>query len=194
MGRWSHRCGGSLLHTPILTGEGSLVMLATPPKVLEKLQLIEHLELWLLVRALYGLRQSPMLRAQHRDNCMGSHEAAIRMRRGKTITSWWGVRDAAGVFVGIVPIYVDDYLIMGPVWVIKLLTEMIQKEWDTSELAILSKTNSVKFLGMELTLHGLYLSQQPYIEELLRSYDMKESDQSKIPVNKENAVFDLLAD
>ena len=70
-------------------------------------------------------------------------------------------------------IYVDDYLILGPQAVIKTLAAMVQGEWETSELSILSERNPIKFLGMELTLHEeeIYVSQQGYIDELLRSHE-----------------------
>ena len=76
------------------------------------------------------------------------------MKRGRTITSWWSVRDRGGNLVAIILIYVDDYLIMGPVELIRALTAMVQREWETSDLTILSEDCEVKFLGMELSIRG----------------------------------------
>ncbi|CAE7443424.1 unnamed protein product, partial [Symbiodinium sp. CCMP2456] len=161
----------AFLKTPIGDDEGDPVIVATPPKLLQELNLIQASELWGLVRALYGLRQSPVLWSRHRDRRMDAMKppTGFAMMRGRTISSWWSVRDARGRLSAVILIYVDDYLILGPPRLIQMLTDMIQQEWDTSDLSILSEENAVKFLGMELTLRGeeMYLSQQGYIEELI---------------------------
>ncbi|CAE7901398.1 TY5A, partial [Symbiodinium sp. KB8] len=71
---------------------------------------------------------------------------------------------------------------------------MVQNEWETSELSILSERNPIKFLGMELTLkrEDIYVSQQGYIAELMRSHGLSTGDQSRIPVGKDDAVYELL--
>ena len=186
----------AFLRTPIGTHSDDPVIVATPPRLLQQLDLIESQELWGLVRALYGLRQSPVLWARYRDNQMMRMQPkdGMVMERGRTITSWWSVRDKYGNLTAVIVIYVDDYLILGPQAVIKTLAAMVQGEWETSELSILSERNPIKFLGMELTLHEeeIYVSQQGYIDELLRSHELSASDQSRIPVGKDEAVYDLL--
>ncbi|CAE7305023.1 unnamed protein product [Symbiodinium microadriaticum] len=57
----------AFLKTPIGTSVNHPVILIQPPKLLQALNLAAPLELWALVRALYGLRQSPALWAEHRD-------------------------------------------------------------------------------------------------------------------------------
>ncbi|CAE7189850.1 unnamed protein product, partial [Symbiodinium sp. CCMP2456] len=188
----------AFLKTPIGNDVGDPVIIATPPKLLQELNLIQAHELWRLVRALYGLRQSPVLWSRHRDRRMEAMKlpAGLAMTRGRTISSWWSVRDARGRLSAVILIYVDDYLILGPRRVIQMLTDMIQQEWDTSDLSILSEENAVKFLGMELTVRGeeWYLSQQGYIEELIRAYELQPGDQSRIPIAKDDAVYEVLPD
>ncbi|CAE7210219.1 GIP [Symbiodinium sp. CCMP2592] len=186
----------AFLRTPLGESPDDPVIIATPPKILLDLQLITSQELWALVRALYGLRQSPVLWSRHRDRRMEQMvpPKGLVMSRGKTITSWWSVKDRSGRLMAIILIYVDDYMIMGPVELIKGLTAMVQGEWETSDLTILSEDNEVKFLGMELSLRqgSLCISQRGYIDELLRAHEVGESEVSKIPISKDDATYDLL--
>ncbi|CAE7245980.1 unnamed protein product [Symbiodinium sp. CCMP2456] len=186
----------AFLKTPIGNDADDPVIIATPPKLLQELNLIQAHELWGLVRALYGLRQSPVLWSRHRDRRMEAMKppAGFAMSRGRTISSWWSVRDMRGRLSAVILIYVDDYLVLGPKKVIQMLTDMIQEEWDTSDLSILTEDNAVKFLGMELTKRGeeMYLSQQGYIEELIRAYELQPGDHSRIPIAKDDAVYEVL--
>ncbi|OLQ02805.1 Retrovirus-related Pol polyprotein from transposon TNT 1-94 [Symbiodinium microadriaticum] len=186
----------AFLRTPIGARSDDPIIIATPPRLLRQLDLIESQELWGLIRALYGLRQSPVLWARHRDQQMMSMQppGGLSMERGRTITSWWSVRNRNGQLTAVILIYVDDYLLLGPREVIEGLAAMVQKEWETSELSILSERNPIKFLGMELTLQEeeIYVNQQGYIEELMRSHGMSAGDHSRIPVGKDDAVYDLL--
>ncbi|CAE7229590.1 GIP, partial [Symbiodinium sp. CCMP2456] len=187
----------AFIRTPLGESSDDPVIVATPPRILQELGLITSQELWALVRALYGLRQSPMLWARYRDRRMQSMVAPhnLVMSRGRTITSWWSIKDQSGSLVAIILIYVDDYLILGPKEVLQDLAAMVQEEWETSDLSILTEDNEVKFLGMELSLKNgeIRLGQRGYVEELMRAYDMKDTDVSKIPLNKDEAVYEVLS-
>ncbi|CAE7226300.1 GIP, partial [Symbiodinium sp. CCMP2456] len=187
----------AFIRTPLGENSDDPVVVATPPRILQELGLITSQELWALVRALYGLRQSPMLWARYRDRRMQSMVAPhnLVMSRGRTITSWWSIKDQSGRLVAIILIYVDDYLILGPKEVLQDLAAMVQEEWETSDLSILTEDNEVKFLGMELSLKNgeIRLGQRGYVEELMRAYDMKDTDVSKIPLNKDEAVYEVLS-
>ena len=188
----------AFLRTPLGECPDDPVIIATPPRILHDLQLITHQELWALVRALYGLRQSPVLWSRYRDRRMEQMRPpqGLIMKRGRTITSWWSVRDRGGNLVAIILIYVDDYLIMGPIELIRALTAMVQKEWETSDLTILSEDCEVKFLGMELSIRGgsLCISQKGYIDELLRAHGVDATEGSKIPLSKDDATYEVLPD
>ena len=186
----------AFLKTPIGTSVNHPVILIQPPKLLQALNLAAPLELWALVRALYGLRQSPALWAEHRDYTIerAPKPEGLRMIKGRTVTSWWGVYDAQNNLVAVVLIYVDDFLLCGTRPVVEQLSAMIQSIWETSPLSVLRSDNPIRFLGMELSVRGreqgVYISQQGYVDEMLKSHGIVDKD--KIPIGKEQAVYEVL--
>ena len=186
----------AFLKTPIGTSVNHPVILIQPPRLLQALNLAAPLELWALVRALYGLRQSPALWAEHRDYTIerAPKPEGLRLLKGKTVTSWWGVYDARNNLVAVVLIYVDDFLLCGTRPVVEQLSAMIQSIWETSPLSVLTSDNPIRFLGMELSVRGreqgVYISQQGYVDEMLKSHGIVDKD--KIPIGKDQAVYEVL--
>ena len=185
----------AFLKTPIGTSPSHPVILIQPPKLLQALNLAAPMELWALVRALYGLRQSPALWAEHRDYTIEQtpKPPGLQMRKGRTVTSWWGVYDEKNVLVAVVLIYVDDFMLCGAEKVVEQLSAMIRSVWETSPLSVLSERNPIRFLGMELTIRGrdqgIYISQQGYVDEMLKSHGIVDKD--KIPIGKDQAVYEI---
>eukprot|EP00971_Amphidinium_carterae_P151743 3007661-Amphidinium_carterae.1 len=64
----------AFLHASIQTGRTVLV---SPPKILLDYQLCEVGETWTLSRALYGLKESPGLWAEHRDQAISTAEVEL---------------------------------------------------------------------------------------------------------------------
>ena len=184
----------AFLRTPLDRGKGASTIIVTPPRLLERFNLLQDGELWGLVRALYGLRQAPALWSAHRDKVLQqmAFPAGLKMQRGRTVTSLWVLRDNKGEIKGVVIIYVDDILLLGEEDVIRMVAATIQCEWRTSDLTFLRPGSSIRFLGMELemdsTHNTLYINQRSYIEEVLRAHGFRE----EIPLSKEHAVFEVM--
>ena len=98
----------------------------------------------------------------------------LQWKPGKAITSWLSLRDADGPVCAIVVVYVDDFMICGPMELVHELASVIQGVWDTSELTILGPECAVRFLGMELhreteTEEEIHIHQQGLSQELIQS-------------------------
>ena len=188
----------AFLRTPLDWNKGAPTVVVTPPRLLERLSLISIGELWGLVRALYGLRQAPALWSAHRDRVLRTMEfpMGMKLQQGRTVTSWWVLRNEKGTIKAVIVIYVDDFLLLGEEETVKGIATTIQREWKTSELSILRPGQPLRFLGMELTVNSqgsvVYLNQRGYLEEIFRSYGFQPQDKDKIPLSKETAFFEIL--
>ena len=186
----------AFLRAPIGDNANDPVILVAPPRLLEKLGLIAEFELWALVRALYGLRQALALWSSYRDKTLDGMRLPgnLSLRRGRTVTAWWILQDNAGAIMAVIIFYVDDFMIIGPEPTVKKLAETIQAMWKTSPLTFLTPQSPIRFLGMELELSDdlqtVYVNQTAYIEEILRMYQVNPTQNDKVPISKELAVFD----
>lgn len=186
----------AFLKTPLGRLPTDPIVIAQPPRLLESLGLTERMELWALVRALYGLREAPMLWTNYRDAVMQTMSAprGLKWKQGRAITSWWTLRNEEGGVCAIVVVYVDDFMLCGPPDVVYELSKIIQGVWDTSELTVLGPKTAVRFLGMELhreeeTNAEITVHQQGFIQELVRTHDIKPSNMSRVPISKELATL-----
>ena len=186
----------AFLRTPLGRSSKDPVVIAQPPRLLETLGLCVRLEMWGLVRALYGLREAPTLWGTYRDDVLQTLTLprGLKWRQGKVVTAWWTVRDPHGQVCAIIVIYVDDFMICGPRTLVEELGDIIQSVWETSDLTFLGPGSMIRFLGMEIqrdseTDEEIKLGQQGYISELLRLHKVKESQQDRVPITKELAVL-----
>ncbi|OLQ05641.1 Retrovirus-related Pol polyprotein from transposon TNT 1-94 [Symbiodinium microadriaticum] len=186
----------AFLRTPLGRSPTDPVVVAQPPRLLEAMGISVKMELWGLVRALYGLREAPMLWGSYRDDTLRAlhHSSGLVWSQGKAITSWWTVKDSNGAIKAIVVVYVDDFMICGPREIVEEISEVVQRKWETSELTILGPEHSIRFLGMELqrateTAEEIYVFQQGYIQELLRLHGVKKVWLDKVPITKELAII-----
>ena len=187
----------AFLRTPLDPLSGDPTIIVAPPRVLEKLSMIRPGELWGLVRALYGLRQAPALWTAHRDRVLREmvFPGQLHLRQGRTITAWWVLKNQAGMIIALIIIYVDDILLLGEEATIRGIAETIQQVWRTSELAFLTPTTPLRFLGMELEVDDagvIYVNQRGYIEEILRAHGVPAEAKDKIPLAKDQSSFELL--
>ena len=102
----------AFLRTPMNRSKGDPIVVVQPPRLLETMNLVIPMELWGLVRALYGLRQSPALWGDFRDYTMrtSSPPDGMRLHQGGTATSWWRVVGEDDQMIAIILVYVDDFL------------------------------------------------------------------------------------
>ena len=189
----------AFLRTPLGRTERDPVVVVQPPKLLERLGITVPQELWGLVRALYGLRESPRLWGCYRDTVIKDmtvdlEEEILKVKQGQAVSSWWTVTNDKGELRAIIVIYVDDFLLCGEEMVIRALGNEIQKIWETTPLSVLTKSHSLRFLGLEIHYNeeegrGFSISQESYIRELLRARGVDATRRDRIPISKEQASF-----
>ncbi|CAE7231831.1 TY5A, partial [Symbiodinium sp. CCMP2456] len=186
----------AFLKTPLGRSPRDPVVVAQPPRLLESLGISVKMELWGLLRALYGLREAPLLWGNFRDDTLRELETprGLKWKQGKAITSWWSILDSEGRLTALVVVYVDDFMICGPRKIVTELGDMVQKVWETSELTFLGPGSPIRFLGMELQREAedsteILVLQQGYIQELLRTHGVKSVHLDKIPITKELSVL-----
>ena len=177
------------------------VVILRPPTILYKLGLLPQGFCWKVNRAIYGLREAPNLWSEERTSVMSS----LRFRaQGETIRAveseihkslYMLVKESDLLdqpvssnhgltkrvdptkVLGLVGIYVDDYLATGPKELISSFFTHIRKTWKTSDPVYLAPGVDFTFLGVtiEKLPHGILLHQNTYTELLL------EEHQSSIP-------------
>ncbi|CAE6961298.1 RE1, partial [Symbiodinium sp. CCMP2456] len=170
-----------------------------PPKVLVEAGLARADEAWEVIRPLYGLRESPAIWAKCRTDRL--REAKIAYQ-GRTIVLKQSVGDpelwlafdedevmrAKGGLLALLITYVDDLLYLANKSLIAALHSWVQEAWPCSELEWADSKEGTRYLGMEIHQRPDYafeLSQEGYIRELLRAYDMEETLSTKLPCPRE---------
>ena len=163
-----------------------------PPKVVRDTG-IGASEMWVISRPLYGLRESPATWSNYRN----ARLKGARIKFGDRIlylnpalgeSELWLVRDQqTGRLEGLVVTYVDDLFYFGPTLLIRALHDFIREEWPTSELEWVNDKVAVRYLGVEVLMHGssYSISQHAYITELLRAHDMHDALHAELPIPRE---------
>ena len=151
------------------------------------------------VRAIYGLRQSPKLWGAHRDTKMGGmswegQEGTIALEPIVGDPNIWKMIQLKEgweeVTKGLILVYVDDLLIMGPEPLIQKCIKRISEEWEISKPEWLGKDRGVKFLGMDiwLTEEGVCLHQGSYLKELLKRNGEEHGLLSGVPITRDQVL------
>ena len=108
----------AFLQTPLKAIADAPVVVASPPRILERQGLVEPKMLWGITHALYGLRQSPKLWGSFRDAIVKGLVVELdgvphRLRQGKVENTWWVLKaDSQDQIRAILVIYVDDFMIV----------------------------------------------------------------------------------
>ncbi|CAE7339671.1 GIP [Symbiodinium microadriaticum] len=186
----------AFLQTPLHAVKNAPLVYGRPPKVLVKAGICARGELWKLTHAVYGLQESPRLWSAYRDEQLGQLQLVVGGKRivlqqGRVESSWWKVLEEEGsVLIGLLVVYVDDILICGHTSLIRELAEAIRKLWRTSPLQLVGE-GELRFLGIEIarTTYGFALSQNSYIEELLRIHSTSAKRRDLVPLSKDQASF-----
>ena len=187
----------AFLQTPLKAIHDAPVVVATPPKILERQGLVAPKTLWGITHAVYGLRQSPKLWGAFRDMTVKEMkfdlgDGVYRLRQGRVENTWWSLeKDGVGTIKAVIVIYVDDFLIAGERATIEKVAAEIRKVWRASEAQLASPGSPVRLLGMIIEAHdsGFNLSQEDYLNEMARVYGLRTEVLSKVPLSKEGASF-----
>ena len=147
-----------------------------PPMSLIRAGLAERDEVWIVQTALYGFRSSPRWWSNHRTTKMREAvtKGGLTFLQGQADADVWQIRSAQNETVGLMIIYVDDFLILGPKAVCDDAYEWMATTWEATPCQFATPTSSVRFLGMEIRqevnnegeITAYTLDQEGYIEEV----------------------------
>ena len=124
-----------------LLPQGVHKIYAYPPNILVDFGLIKSNTVWLIERAVYGLRVSPRLWGEPRDKilrgiCFPLYGRSVRLFQSAIDAAMWIVVHDDGfvshhlrTVVGYLLTYVDDFLLFGPKLMRNLLEEEIAANW-----------------------------------------------------------------
>ncbi|CAJ1343369.1 unnamed protein product, partial [Effrenium voratum] len=167
-----------------------------PPTIMVRLGYAEPGELWLIDKAMYGLRQSPRRWSDHRDAELAKltwevNGVYYKLEQCAAEQNLWRILElgeGTEVLAGLVSIYVDDVLTATEKPVRERFEAVISERWETSKPDVLTEEHQIRFLGMSLKReeNGIFLHQSDYIEELLKRHE-GELVRSKTPMSKEIA-------
>ena len=166
-----------------------------PPRVVRDSGAASSTEGWIIDRALYGLRESPAVWGNFRSRRLKS----ARIQFGRVVlkliptvaeSELWLVRDEqTNQLYGLLVTYVDDLFYFGEEQIIRALHKFILEEWPASELEWVNEEVAVRYLGVEILkcpgAMGFTISQQAYIQELLRSYELQDVHPTHLPAPRE---------
>lgn len=173
---------------------GDEKVLLRPPPALVRLGLIAPNVLWIVLRAIYGLRKSPKLWVEERNRTLdyrilkktpGSETGDVMMT---PLESGAWVLQSDGACVGLFMMYVDDGLLVGPRELLQRLGLELRAWWalkyqgflsgadraEGSEVELGSDTvlvhKELNFLGMKIRRcsdQGILLHQTPWLQQEL---------------------------
>ena len=192
--RWSAGAADirtAFLLAPVPTGVNHAVY---PPAILQTLEITSEGEVWQICKALYGFRESPRYWCDYRNQVLQAFEFAYqgetyKLRQGRLESNLWIVYrkdQPESSLEGYVLVYVDDLLFMAPQSLATALHKALAEMWEISNLEFASK-EPLRFLGVEIGAceGGFWLCQSSYIDELLRSHNIRSSSKAKIPAPRE---------
>ena len=161
------------------------------PQVMRQLGFGTGQEVWLIVGALYGLVTSPRDWQKCRDEQLPQ---MTWIQNGEPChlaptneSNLWLVKKNRST-VGLMLVYVDDFLIVGEGETVHLAVQAIEAKWTCSKPTYVSESETVTFCGIEIRHHeesqGFELTQQAYEQELLERWPQQRSSpqiQLKVP-------------
>ena len=154
-----------------------------PPAIAHELGLAEVGDYWLVEMALYGLRQSPALWSQFRDEqlaqarftaVINGKEEELKVVQMITDNQIWKIVRCEGDQdpLGFVMVYIDDLLVNALPQAMEAFYSWVAARWECDGLDVLEQGHPIRFLGMEMHMvdGGVELAQEGFVRELLRSH------------------------
>ena len=142
----------AFLRAPIPKG----TMLALrPPAMVVRAGLATPDEIWRMDRGLYGFRTSPRWWGTYRNSVLKEAKIGPRGLWLQQIVgdpNMWQVKCGSGngSRVGLLVVYVDDILVVGPEDVCREVYDWISNTWEASDLEFAEPDHAIRFLGMEI--------------------------------------------
>ncbi|CAE7828798.1 RE1 [Symbiodinium sp. CCMP2592] len=172
-----------------------------PPRIIRDAN-VAGLEAWIVERPLYGLRESPRIWCDYRNQrlLMARIPVGDLMLILKPTVSepelWIILDEVTGIMYGLMVLYVDDIAYFSTEPIVLAVHAYVVKEWPASDLEWITEANSVRYLGVEIgrevrtnsggeAFRVYTIGQTAYIQDLLRSYNMMDVTPTALPVPKE---------
>ena len=157
-----------------------------PPTIAYQLGLASSGEVWFVEQAIYGLRESPALWSNFRDRelalakwtaSINDEEIPMKLEQLVSDNQVWRVvsDDAEKRLYGHIVVYIDDLLIHSQEEAMHGFFNWVSTKWEVDALDVLDYDHPIRFLGMEMhrTLKGVELSQEGFVNEILRAHNHK---------------------
>ena len=184
----------AFLNAPLPAGR---IVVLRPPTILYKLKLLPQGHVWLVHKAIYGLREAPSLWSEERTDALTNltfasegesyavilsqvHKSLCLIVKQQSLQDHSPTTDAFGLTSRVLPdqvvalsgIYVDDFLTAGPPQVVRSFLAALRKMWRTSDPQFLSLDADLPFLGVSIrmTKNGILLHQHHYTQDLLHNH------------------------
>ena len=171
-----------------------------PPRILIDNNYVSEDAYWLVLRPLYGLRESPAIWSAHRSARLSQaripyNDTYLVLKVSKVDPELWFIfLEGADGMVGCIITYVDDLFYVAEVGVVRAVHAWVLEEWPCNALEWASHGSGTRYLGMEVFQRpsGAYeVHQKGYILDLLRAHDMHEAPGTQLPCPKEWISDDL---
>lgn len=162
--------------------------------------IVPRSEVWKIEGAIYGLAESPLHWALHRDEKFSQMTwrcDAMKLHLKETNERHlWQILDGEGKVHGYLCSYVDDLLVTGVKAVVESTMKVLGETWTCSTPEVVNEESSVRFCGYELKSKaggGLFLSQPSYIGELLKKYQVTSDEVTPCPkvTNEPDEDYDV---
>ena len=184
----------AFLNAPLPTGR---IVVLRPPTVLYKRKLLPPGHVWLVHKAIYGLREAPSLWSEERTDALTNltfaaegesyavilsqvHKSLCLIVKQQSLQDHLPSTDSFGLTSRVLPhqvvalsgICVDDFLTAGPPLVVHSFLASLRNMWKTSDPQFLSLDADLPFLGVSIrmTKDGILLHQHLYTQDLLHNH------------------------
>ena len=157
-----------------------------PPTIAYQLGLASPGEVWFVEQAIYGLRESPALWSNFRDQqlalarwtvAINGVDVPMKLEQLVSDNQVWKVvsDDPEKVLYGYVVVYIDDLLIHSQEEAMHGFFNWVAAKWEVDALDVLDYDHPIRFLRMEMhrTSKGVELSQEGFVNEILRAHNHK---------------------
>ena len=188
---------GAFMYAPL---PEHMLVVVQPPKFFVEAGLAKAGETWTLSRAVYGLKISPKAWGTCRDKELRQLQwkvlaESFELVQCVTDTQVWKIcRKGSTELLGLMVVYVDDFLILCPGGKMReSLITALKTIWTLRPEAVLSPESNLTFLGLEFTHKpgGVYISQRKFIDIFLAQNGFKPDCGSSIETISMEAPGDV---
>ena len=139
-----------------------MLIVVRPLQIWVDLGLVKPGTLWICLRAIYGLRQSPRIWGLGRDRKLRRARWQVgpktfKLQQCTSDSQVWMIKEegGSGDTYGLVIVYVDDLLLLSPAGDVRAaLKEHLKSIWEMSEVPDLTPGISLSFIGLELEMES----------------------------------------